>query len=418
MKLKLLAAAAATLASSGAWAVDLGLDANCAYNGTDMGASGSYRRCDLPADIAVSGTVTLPKAVGGTNIMWTMPSVVTVGNGQLAGKTPSTAVHTVLAIEAGAYLVGAIANSALVITRGAEIDADGTSSEPIVFASIDNNFTGTGEWGGVILSSWDNVNECNTTLGDECAMEGISQGQFYYGGYINESTTAAWDNISSGTMAYVVIAEGGHAVNVDIDGDPDPNSNTGDEINGLTLYGVSSETSIANIHVHNNDDDAIEFFGGDVDAARLWLTCAGDDSVDWDQGYRGDVTFVNIRQKDGADHAFELANNTNNYTATPVSDGNISRVTLTFVNPANVDVPFRLKEGTGGNFSSVEIAGAYTGNCFGDTSDPINQHVVTSSDLTNIEYSCADNANLLGASASITGFTNATFWADYPGNCN
>ncbi|MBM0106817.1 hypothetical protein JM946_18950 [Steroidobacter sp. S1-65] len=425
MKLKLLAAAvAATLGSVAfqAGAANLGLDATCALNGTDQGMvatpDGNRRRCDLPADIVTTNpadpTITLPATVSGTPILWTLPSVVVVGNGNQAGRTPSTAANTQLTIAAGARIAGAIANSALVITRGARINAAGTAANPIVFSSLDNNYTGTAEWGGVILSSWDNTNECNT--GGECTMEGISQGQFFYGGYVNEATTPSWDNVSSGTLRFAVIAEGGHAVNVDIDGDPDPNSNTGDEINGLTLYGVSSETSIANVHIHNNDDDGIEFFGGDVDVANLWISCAGDDSVDWDYGFHGALSNVNILQRDGADHAFELANNPNNFSATPVADANVSNVSILFTDgsPA-VDTPFDLKEGSGGTFSNVVIGSAYTGACF--SSGAVD--AVSASDFTNFEYACNDNLSLLPPSSTApTGFPNNTFWTAYPGTCN
>ena len=424
MKLKLLAAAVAASLGSvsfNAGAANLGLDATCALNGTDRGmvstAEGSRRRCDLPPDIVTTNpsdpTVALPASVSGTPILWTLPSVVVVGNGHHAGRTPSTAANTVLQIQAGARIAGAIANSALVITRGARLNALGTPAAPIVFSSMDANYTGSAEWGGVVLSSWDNTNECNT--GGECTMEGISDGQFFYGGYIDENQTASWDNISSGTVRFVAIAEGGHAVNVDIDGDPDPNSNTGDEINGLTLYGVSSETSITNVHIHNNDDDGIEFFGGDVDVANLWVTCAGDDSVDWDFGFHGALSNVNILQKDGADHAFELANNPNNFNASPVANASVANVTLSFVDSTpEVDTPFDLKEGSGGTFTNVEIGSAYTAECFAtgrvDAVDP--------SDFNNIEYSCSDNLSLLPASSPASGFPTSTFWTGYPGTCN
>lgn len=424
MNLKLLAAAVAACLGSvsfNAGAANLGLDASCALNGTDRGMvatpEGSRRRCDLPPDIVTTNpsdaTVTLPASVSGTPILWAMPSVVVVGNGHQAGRTPSTAANTVLQINAGARLAGAIANSALVITRGARINALGTPTAPIVFSSLDNNYTGAGEWGGLILSSWDNTNECN--IGNECAMEGISEGQFFYGGYTNETQTASWDNISSGTVRYVVIAEGGHAVNVDVDGDPDPNSNTGDEINGLTLYAVSSETSITNVHIHNNDDDGIEFFGGDVDVANVWVSCAGDDSVDWDYGFHGAISNVNILQKDGADHAFELANNPNNFNASPLADASVANVTLRFVDstPA-VDTPFDIKQGSGGSFTNVEIASIYTGACFSTGA----VDAVSASDFNNIEYACNDNLNLLPASSAASGFPTSTFWTGYPGTCN
>ncbi|HEY0683260.1 MAG TPA: hypothetical protein VGD45_13085 [Steroidobacter sp.] len=425
MKLNLLAAAVAVAlgsVSSSTWAFNLGLDPECAFNGDYVGTvstpEGTRHQCNLPADIVNPSpsdtTVTLPASHTYNSvtraILWVMPTVVTVGNGHQAGRTPSTAAATVLQINAGARLAGGIANSALVITRGARLNALGTATNPIVFSSLDSNYTGRGEWGGVILSSWDNTNNCNT--GGECTMEGISQGQFFYGGYVNESTTASWDNISSGTVRFVAIAEGGHAVNVDIDGDPDPNSNTGDEINGLTLYGVSSETNLSNVHIHNNFDDGIEFFGGDVDIDNLWVTCATDDSVDWDFGYNGLLNNVYILQQDGADHAFELANNPTNFTASPVANASVSNVTLAFTDASpNVDTPFDLKEGSGGVFTNIEIGSAYTANCS-------SAGVASANSYNNIEYSCVNNRGHLPASTPQAGFTNSTFWTAYPGTCN
>lgn len=185
MKLTMLAAAVAAglgCVCFNAGAANLGLDATCASNGTDRGMvatpEGSRRRCDLPPDIVTTNPsdpiVALPAAVAGTPILWAIPTIVKVGNGHLAGQTPSTAAITVLQIVAGARLAGAIANSALVITRGARLNALGTPTNPIVFSSLDNNYTGTAEWGGLILSSWD-----SRWCGGECEMEGISDGRLY-----------------------------------------------------------------------------------------------------------------------------------------------------------------------------------------------------------------------------------------------
>lgn len=406
MKLRLLAAAVAASLCSNAWAqtVNLGLDATCAYNGTDGGqvtrSDGTYRLCELPGTIAVSGTVTLPATVAGTRILWTMWSIVTVGDGHQAGKTPSTAIPTVLQILPGTKLTGGSA-AALVITRGARLNALGTPTAPIVFSSFDDDFTGRGQWGGVILSSWDNVNACNT--GNVCLMEGVSINQdYYYGGYIDEASTPGWDKISSGTVRHTVVAEAGRRIYLTVPG------------NGLTLYGVSSETSIHNVHVHNSDEDAIKLWGGDADLHNLWLTCSGDDSVVWKYGFHGWLNNLYILQQDGADHAFELSNNAGNYVATPLADASISNVTLDFLDATPIiDYPFRLEHGTGGTFSNIQIGDAYTGSCF--RSGEVDQ--VDPGDFTDIEYACTDNLGLLPAS-NATGFPLPTFWTSYPGTCN
>ena len=428
MNLKLLAAAAASLTASSAWAVDLGLDANCSANGADRGAvswnGSTYRRCDLPANIAVSGTVTLPAAVSGTKILWALPSIVTVGDGHKAGKTPSTATPTVLEIQAGAQVAGAY-HSALVITRGAQLRAAGTDVEPVVFSSLDGNTSGTGEWGGVILSSWDGSNACNSNVGDECVMpdlrrhvfgneldgaatQGGHKQPYYYGGYIDEVSTASLDNVSSGSLEYVVIAEAGSRLH------------HAGALSGLALYGVSRETYVADVHVHNSKDDALRVLGGDANVQRLWLTCAGDDAVDSDEGFRGDLSNVYVLQKDGADHAFELSNNATDYAASPVANASVFGVTVAYADATPyVRVPLRLMEGTDGSFTDIVIGSEYAGACFGNPANPRNQSVVTSGDFNAIQYACTDNVGgLLPASSFALGFTESTFWAGYPGSCN
>ena len=55
------------------------------------------------------------------------------------------------------------------------------------------------------------------------------------------------------------------------------------EINGLTLGGVGSGTTLDHIEVVSNLDDGIEFFGGTVSITNAVVAFAGDDSFDWDQ---------------------------------------------------------------------------------------------------------------------------------------
>jgi len=365
----------------------------------------SYVYCELPADIAVGDAVELlVENDDGYKILWVLPQVVVVGDGQVQGALPATADDTRLIIEGGANIVGAIGNSALVITRGASIEAAGSSNHPVVFSSLDEGFAGAGEWGGLIISGFGVANGCNSGA-DTCTMEGVSDGTFYYGG--SADTTH-----SSGSLSYVVITEGGHEVQVDTDGDPDPNSNSGDEINGLTLYAVNDTTSIFGVHVNENDDDGIEFFGGDVDVTNLWLTCNGDDSVDWDFGYTGDITNVSVVQANGQDHAFELANNPDDDNALPRSNGGVENATVVLAGGA-VDVPFKLKEGTDASFKNVVVSGYAGINC----EVPGQIHSVTTTDFNGVLYDCNNATGLLPVSTSQAGFSTPTFWADAPA-CN
>lgn len=408
-------------AYSQAAVVNLGLHPACNSNGTLVNSAYSwngetYRYCELPSDIAVgNNTIELPATVtfrGSTSpILWVLPEVVTVGDGQAANALPGSVDRTQIVIAAGAKVAGAIQNSALVMTRGTSLVASGAANNPIIFSSLDEGFSGKGEWGGVILSGFGDSNQCNDGYVDSyCTMEGISAGTYYFGG-------GADTTMSSGELNYVVITEGGSVIDVDTDGDPDENSNSGDEINGLTLYTVGSDTELNYIHIHDNLDDGIEFFGGkDVDVDNLWLTCNQDDSVDWDHGYQGSLTNVRIIQQNGADHAFELASNPNDPDASPRAHGVVNNASVTLLS-GTADSPFSFKEGTDASLNNVVISG------YGSTACNVagTYHTVTTSDLTLIEYGCANATGLFPSSNTLaTGFTADSFWTAAQGNpgCN
>ncbi|MFA9196748.1 MAG: hypothetical protein ACEQSM_03955 [Aliarcobacter sp.] len=63
------------------------------------------------------------------------------------------------------------------------------------------------------------------------------------------------------------------------------------EINGYSLGGVGSGTTIEFCESFNNADDDIECWGGKVSPRRCIGAFGGDDGFDTDQGYRGNVQF-------------------------------------------------------------------------------------------------------------------------------
>jgi hypothetical protein len=220
---------------------------------------------------------------------------------ELAGRTTVTNGAT-LTIEEGTIikaLPGQGANaSVLIIARNADINANGSAQSPIVFTSITDNIqvgqtAGTnlgpndrGLWGGVIVLG----NARGSFRGDveSVQIEGIpaNDSNGLYGG--ND------DSDSSGLMNYVSIRHGG------------TNIGEGNEINGLTLGGVGTGTTLSNIEVVANVDDGIEFFGGSVNATNLFVWAVGDDSIDIDQAYRGTITNVGVVLGNISDHAFEI----------------------------------------------------------------------------------------------------------------
>ncbi len=237
--------------------------------------------CQLPSEILEDRTLT-------SDITWYMAGRVTVGNGNREMSTTegtlengSPVVNATLTINAGTQIVarqGTFAN--LLITRGSRIEAVGTASDPIIFSSDDEGFDGTGEWGGVIIHGYGRHNECLIANQGTTACNVDAEGESgFAGGYT--------DNDNSGTLSYVVITEGGYEFS------------PGNEINGLSLVAVGSDTSIDHIQVNSNSDDGVEFYGGAVNVKYLVLTGNLDDSVDWDEGFRGNLQYVLVIQ-DGA----------------------------------------------------------------------------------------------------------------------
>jgi|GEM_PF-1487222 len=407
----------------GSMSVTLG---STTYNsGEIIDQNGDRMLCILPtsasgadAMLAADITVTVGRDDVTYPVLWGLSGILTVGNGQAQGATPSSADDIVLTIEAGTEVVGMVQNSALVITRGAKIEAYGSEQSPIVFSSFDEDYTGEGEWGGVILSGFGVANECTTS--DSCLMEGISS-NYYFGA--GASSVPAGGEDGSGVLRYVVITEGGTQISTSTS---DPVANGGNEINGLTLYGIvgynnstQKGTKIEYVHVNENLDDGIEFFGGDATVDHLWLTCNGDDSVDWDYGYHGEISNLAVIQKgtaaDPVDHAMELAGNPNSDTATPLATGTIKTAYFKYVGDlANVDFPFKLKEGTDGYFNDIYLTGfedtanSTAKNCFAVSSSNI-----TSADFNNVDGDCFDNEGYLTGSPTVTSYPSS-FWTAAP----
>ena len=194
-----------------------------------------------------------------------------------------------LRLKQGRLLRGSTGQTALVVARGAKLEAIGTASDPIIFTYKDDavddkaSVNLRGQWGGLIMLGKARLN----TVPNEKSIEGIptSEARGKYGG--------SDDADNSGTLKYVSIRHGG----VDI--------GAGNEINGLTLGGVGNKTVIEHVEVIANKDDGIEFFGGTVNTKWLVVSLCGDDAVDYDQGYRGKNQFVFVYQNKEGDRGGE-----------------------------------------------------------------------------------------------------------------
>jgi hypothetical protein len=215
----------------------------------------------------------------------------------------------VLTIEPGTIVKSDISQKgALIVERGSKLIADGTASDPIIFTSgKPSGEKAPGDWGGIIL------------LGKAPTNRPTSPAPIIEGG-VNRpfGGTEAGDN--SGILRYVRIEFSGIA------------AEPGSEINGLTLGGVGSGTTLENIQVSFGADDAFEFFGGTVNAKNLVALGTYDDDYDFDFGYSGKIQFaVSLRDKPSdTDQAngIECDNDGTGSTATPITMPQLSNLTL------------------------------------------------------------------------------------------
>ncbi|WP_188150722.1 hypothetical protein [Teredinibacter waterburyi] len=214
---------------------------------------------------------------------WRISGTVTVGSGNVTTVASDADVMAVqdagvtLTIEPGVH-VKAFESAKFIVTRGSKLDADGTAALPITFSSLDDNYDGEGEWGGVVVQGFapqygkGNTGACFGD-GTTCNVDGEGGDDIgVYGGNIVD------DN--SGTIRYVRIAEGGLIASAD------------NEVNGLTLQGVGSDTVVEYVQVHGNQDDGIEWFGGTVNVKHVVLTNNDDDDIDFDEGYVGNIQYA------------------------------------------------------------------------------------------------------------------------------
>ena len=301
---------------------------------------------------------------------------------------------TTLTIPAGTTIKAQAAGTSvyLAISQGAQIIADGTSANPIVFTSAASN-PSAGDWGGLILLGRAPLNSVTGT-----ATSTSEIGNLPYGG--NQSD----DN--SGILRYVRVEYSGGAA----DGQS--------ENNGFSFYGVGNGTIVEYIQALEGDDDGVEFFGGTVDVRYVVVVNAADDSIDWTEGYSGTITDAYVIQGDGiGDEAFECDGFNTDYTnATGTfSNPTVTNVTIISESAADSTRGFLLRAGTQGTFSNVEIIGKATGISVDDddngtpTSQNITDDTLTFTDVTftNVGANTAIDGGVAEADL-VTGIGNGT----------
>ena len=219
-----------------------------------------------------------------------------------------------LTIEDGTVIASTTGlGGSLAVTKGARIIAKGTKDSPIIFTSKADVATwavdashptgkdpktgtwreGVNEWGNLTIMGAGYISEDATpgnvptcSASNVAAMEGLVAGfpgdtKVLYGG--------GDDTDDSGCLEYVNFRYGGRVIGLN------------NELNGLSLGGIGSDTDINHIEIMNNVDDGIEIWGGCVDLKYISIWNIGDDSFDIDQGWRGRAQFGLIVQGYSAD---------------------------------------------------------------------------------------------------------------------
>ncbi len=253
-------------------------------------------------------------------------------------------------------------NAYIAILQGARIIADGEPDAPIVFTS--NAATpSSGDWGGIVMCGRAPINSTADGSDDTSTTE---VGGLSFGGNMPA------DN--SGVLEYVRVEYAGGA----IDGNA--------ELNGVSIYGVGSGTTIDFVQDFEGSDDGFEFFGGTVDASHLVVVNSEDDSIDWTEGFIGSITDVYVQHGDSHDKAFECDGYNTDFSneAGYFSAPTVTNVTIVGDGTDDGDEAIRLRAGTQGTFTNVVINNYDEGfDLDGDAGDnPTGQGVLD--DLLNI----------------------------------
>lgn len=290
-----------------------GLDRACALSGTYLGQ-----------DVTLTNDIT-----------WVLDGLVRFGDDNANAST--------LRIEPGTVLVGGGGTPYLYISPGSKIFADGKPWAPIVMTSVQDGFGGSGspspgDLGGLVVSGNAPANACPSAP-FQCFSE-FDQTQRFGGDQPHES---------SGSISYFQVRYAG------IEFQPDS------EVNAFTFQGVGDGTRVHHIQAYRGADDGVEFFGGTVNVSHVVVTEGGDEAVDWDLGYQGNLQFGLVVHGSGLgeDNGFEGSNNGDNFDAQPRSIPTLANFTM--IGKGNGDAGIYLKEGGAGRLYNSVVTGFPTG---------------------------------------------------------
>jgi len=205
----------------------------------------------------------------------------------------------VLNIEAGTIIRGqqfpsADNVTALIISRGAQINAIGTVDEPIIFTAEGDDLSQTqdiryrdrGLWGGIMI------------LGKAPILENLATEDFIQGLEGEAEAMYGGDNIAdnSGALEYVSIRHAGAGLTLN------------DLISGLTLAGVGNGTRLNHIEIFASGHGGLDILGGSAELKYIVSVMNADNSFEYSRGWQGKGQFwfgINSRTSGDIGGAFK-----------------------------------------------------------------------------------------------------------------
>jgi len=248
-------------------------------NVASWGAWGSKRTTSVAGWDVAKNVITLTKPC------YYLPGIVHFDSG------------IVLNVPAGTKFYGSkLTASAFVVLPKATLNVKGTAASPVVMTSaVAASSRNRGDWGGLVIGgrapiAGSAAGTASMRSGNLTYMEGLLNlpsnskkgGNIYLAGGTKED-----DN--SGAITYLQVNYGGFNVGA---------AGSGNELNGISLYGVGNKTVMKNIQVTEANDDGIEFFGGSVNISNVLLINTLDDDLDIDCGYQGTISNVVVMRLD------------------------------------------------------------------------------------------------------------------------
>ena len=222
--------------------------------------------------------------------------------------------------------------AALVIASGAELRAEGSSSEPIVFTSSSET-PAAGDWGGLVVLGGAPGNGVGQVPGTP-----VKETRLSFGG--------AEPTGSCGALTFVRVEfAGGTAVNTTLP--------------GLTLGACGAQTTVHNVQVHQSGASGVALLGGTVDIQKMLVTGPGTSGFEWAQGWTGRAQWLAVQlDEDRGNQALKGSNSRQDHDATPRSLPSLYNVTLVSSSDATArQTGLVLGEGTGAHFGNLILSG-------------------------------------------------------------